>query len=81
MKIFRLLIISAGMLFSAGANSQNNQPADSLVAKLGKGFTSDTVSLKGAVLHYVKGGHGPCIILIHGFPQDWYEYHKVMPDN
>jgi len=31
------------------------------------------------VLHYVRGGSGPAVILLHGFPQDWYEYHQVMP--
>jgi pimeloyl-ACP methyl ester carboxylesterase len=25
------------------------------------------------------GGQGPAIILIHGFPQDWFEYHAIMP--
>ena len=35
--------------------------------------------MNGTVLHYVRGGSGPAVILLHGFPQDWYEYHQVMP--
>jgi pimeloyl-ACP methyl ester carboxylesterase len=31
------------------------------------------------VLYYVRGGHEPTVILIHGFPQDWYEFHAIMP--
>jgi pimeloyl-ACP methyl ester carboxylesterase len=30
-------------------------------------------------LHYVRGGKGPTIILIHGFPQDWFEYRPILP--
>jgi pimeloyl-ACP methyl ester carboxylesterase len=44
------------------------------------GFQPGTAALNGTVLHYVRGGHGPAIILIHGFPQDWLEYRSIMPD-
>ena len=30
-------------------------------------------------MHYVKMGEGPLLILLHGWPQTWYEWHKVMP--
>jgi len=30
-------------------------------------------------LHYVRGGRGSAVILIHGFPEDWVEYRAVMP--
>jgi pimeloyl-ACP methyl ester carboxylesterase len=30
-------------------------------------------------LHYVRGGTGSAVILLHGFPEDWYAYHRVMP--
>jgi len=43
------------------------------------GFQSGTAAVNGTVLHYVRGGHGPAIILIHGFPQDWFEYRSIMP--
>jgi pimeloyl-ACP methyl ester carboxylesterase len=45
----------------------------------GAGFHSGTASVNGTVLHYVSGGHGPAIVLIHGFPQDWLEYRSIMP--
>jgi pimeloyl-ACP methyl ester carboxylesterase len=47
--------------------------------QLGKGFTSEIETVNGITLHYVRGGEGPALILIHGFPQDWFEYHAVMP--
>jgi pimeloyl-ACP methyl ester carboxylesterase len=48
-------------------------------AGLGKDFVSETAAVNGTKLHYVRGGKGPSVILIHGFPQDWFEYHTVMP--
>jgi pimeloyl-ACP methyl ester carboxylesterase len=35
--------------------------------------------VSGTRLHYVRGGRGPAIILMHGFPEDWVEYRAVMP--
>jgi len=53
--------------------------ADPAVAALGSGFDSDTAQVNGTTLHYVRGGAGPAIILLHGFPEDWYAYHRIMP--
>jgi pimeloyl-ACP methyl ester carboxylesterase len=49
------------------------------VASLGPGFVSEAVLVNEATIHYVRGGAGPSVILIHGFPQDWYAFHKIMP--
>jgi pimeloyl-ACP methyl ester carboxylesterase len=43
------------------------------------GFTSEMVSVNGTSLHYVRGGDGPPVILIHGMPEDWTEYRAIMP--
>jgi len=44
----------------------------------GRGFVSGTAQANGTTLHYV-GGTGSAVILLHGFPEDWYGYHRVMP--
>ncbi len=31
-------------------------------------------------LHYVKAGSGPLIIFLHGFPEFWYAWRKVLPE-
>jgi pimeloyl-ACP methyl ester carboxylesterase len=59
--------------------SSPRQMADPAVAALGSGFVSDTARVNGATLYYVRGGAGPAIILLHGFPEDWYAYHRIMP--
>lgn len=53
----------------------NKNPEDIF---LGKAFKSDTVGVQGADIYCVSGGRGRPIIFIHGFPQDWYEFSKVM---
>jgi pimeloyl-ACP methyl ester carboxylesterase len=69
------------LLGCGGAHGQTpvKQRIDPAVAKLGAGFVSNTAKLNGMTLHYVQGGAGPAVILLHGFPQDWYAYHRIMP--
>jgi pimeloyl-ACP methyl ester carboxylesterase len=63
------------------AVAMNSAPARAEIPESGSGagFHSGTASVNGTVLHYVSGGHGPAIVLIHGFPQDWLEYRSIMP--
>ena len=42
-------------------------------------FSHRMASVNGIQLHYVIGGHGPPVVLIHGFPETWYEWRHVMP--
>ena len=53
--------------------------SQSQVTGLGESFVSQNVEVNGTSLHYVRGGSGPAVILLHGFPEDWYEFHKIMP--
>jgi pimeloyl-ACP methyl ester carboxylesterase len=42
-------------------------------------FSHNTVSVNGIQLHYVMGGEGDPVVLLHGWPETWYGWHKVMP--
>jgi pimeloyl-ACP methyl ester carboxylesterase len=55
------------------------QRIDPGLASLGGGFVSETAQVNATTLHYVRGGAGSAVILLHGFPEDWYAYHRVMP--
>ncbi|MEV5573148.1 alpha/beta hydrolase [Spirillospora sp. NPDC052269] len=44
------------------------------------GFREGFVNVDGGSLHYVRGGSGPALVLLHGWPETWYEWHDVMPD-
>jgi pimeloyl-ACP methyl ester carboxylesterase len=43
------------------------------------GFTSIDREIDGVRLHVVTGGHGPLVLLVHGFGQSWYEWRQLMP--
>lgn len=45
-----------------------------------EGFESHFAEIDGVTLHYVKGGSGPLVYLVHGFGQSWYEWHQLMPE-
>jgi pimeloyl-ACP methyl ester carboxylesterase len=55
------------------------QPPDPALAALGSGFISETAQVNRTTLHYVRGGTGSAVILLHGFPEDWNAYHRIMP--
>src|SRR5262245_6262591 len=42
-------------------------------------FTSRYVNANGVHLHTVIGGKGPPLLLVHGWPQTWYQWRLVMP--
>jgi pimeloyl-ACP methyl ester carboxylesterase len=42
-------------------------------------FSHHMASVNGIQIHYVKGGQGDPIVLLHGFPQSWYEWRHIMP--
>ncbi|MGW5656891.1 alpha/beta fold hydrolase [Streptomyces humi] len=46
------------------------------------GFTHRWVDADGVRLHAVEGGQPdrPAVVLLAGFPQTWWAWHKVMPD-
>jgi pimeloyl-ACP methyl ester carboxylesterase len=37
-----------------------------------------SAQLNGIKQHYVKAGSGPAVMLLHGWPQTWYEWRHVM---
>jgi pimeloyl-ACP methyl ester carboxylesterase len=43
------------------------------------GFKEASVGLPEGKLHYVAGGQGPVLILLHAFPEDWSEWRRVAP--
>lgn len=43
-------------------------------------FQHHEAQLPGVNLHYVREGSGPPLILLHGWPGFWWEWHKVIGD-
>jgi pimeloyl-ACP methyl ester carboxylesterase len=42
-------------------------------------LTEKTALVNGVALNYAAGGTGPAVILLHGYPQTWDMWRKVMP--
>jgi pimeloyl-ACP methyl ester carboxylesterase len=62
---------------SAGPGSVTTAPG--LPAGFTKTFTSRIVQAGGIRQHVVIGGDGPPLLLVHGWPQNWYAWRLLMP--
>jgi pimeloyl-ACP methyl ester carboxylesterase len=43
-------------------------------------FSHHLATVNGIQLHYVIGGKGEPVVLLHGWPETWYSWRYVMPD-
>jgi pimeloyl-ACP methyl ester carboxylesterase len=42
--------------------------------------THHHAAVNGLTLHYVTAGEaGPPLLLVHGFPETWWAFHKLIP--
>ncbi len=61
----------------AGPGSVSGAP--NLPAGFTDTFESRYVQAGDVRLHAVVGGHGPALLLVHGWPETWYAWRLVMP--
>jgi pimeloyl-ACP methyl ester carboxylesterase len=43
-------------------------------------FTEQTARVGDVTINYVRGGQGSTLVLLHGYPQTWYMWRKVLPE-
>jgi len=43
------------------------------------GFIAEKIRTSGATIHTLRGGSGPPLLLVHGYPQTHVEWHKIAP--
>ncbi len=60
---------------TATASAQVSRSAEQIPA----GFTEHKTKAGAVAINYVIGGHGPTLVLLHGYPQTWYMWRHVMP--
>ena len=63
----------------AGALTAPTAQAQPPATNLFPGFETRKVQTAGATIHVVRGGSGPPLLLIHGYPQTHAEWHKIAP--
>ena len=75
-----LISIVFGATLGSTANAANADTATTHVTTgVPPGFKSATADLGDIKIHYVIGGSGPPLLLVHGWPETWYEWRKMMP--
>lgn len=42
-------------------------------------WTHGTADVNGVRMHYVREGHGAPLILLHGWPEFWWGWHRNIP--
>lgn len=70
--------LGAGVALGASTAGPGTAAADTREASL-PGFQHNYAQVNGVRLHYVTGGRGEPLVLLPGWPQTWWEYHKIMP--
>jgi pimeloyl-ACP methyl ester carboxylesterase len=79
--------IMMALLGTGVANAVTTTPAWSRASSQGvsaqnpylAGFRQGKAAASGGSLHYVIGGSGPVLVLLHGWPETWWEWRNVMP--
>ena len=83
-----ILIVATGIFVVSFLILNQNQVAIAQQPFVSKGISFDIdnvtfshhmASVNGVQIHYVIGGHGDPLVLLHGWPQTWYEWRHVMP--
>jgi pimeloyl-ACP methyl ester carboxylesterase len=81
-----------GLLFLAACSKKNDAATedtklttvtDSTVvqpAPAPANFKHQTATVNGIKVHYVIGGTGEPLVLVHGFGQNWYMWNRIMPE-
>src|SRR6266566_7395868 len=64
---------------SFGPLKERNAMTTPLPPQLQSQFSHQTAHVNGIDVHYVIGGQGFPVVLLHGWPQTWYEWRKIMP--
>jgi pimeloyl-ACP methyl ester carboxylesterase len=73
-KMIIFMTILLVMAVSKNSHAQSVKPAAPP-----PGFQNRYTTVNGIKLHYVIGGEGEPLLLIHGFGQNWFMWNRIMP--
>src|SRR5689334_7405776 len=74
------LLVPTGGEFSGGSIGQRAMPVIEPAGATVPGATHHVTELNGAGLHHVSAGVGGSpILLVHGWPETWWAFRKLIP--
>lgn len=85
MRLFMAISMTAMMAAGAISTAEAQTPkpvaarSDAVLVKSLPGFQNGYADVNGTRLHYVIGGEGAPLVLLPGWPQTWWQFHKIMP--
>jgi pimeloyl-ACP methyl ester carboxylesterase len=53
--------------------------SDAALVRTLPGFQNGYATVNGVRIHYVAGGSGSAVVLLPGWPETWWAWHKIMP--
>jgi pimeloyl-ACP methyl ester carboxylesterase len=62
------------------AQSAAHHPAGDTTPKPPAGFTERKIKVADVGINFVEGGDGATLVLLHGYPETWYDWRKVLPE-
>jgi len=85
-RILKITVMLIAFTFYAYTSFSKNVIDQATIAKVTKpalppnGFSNQYAIVNGVKIHYVIGGHGTPLMLVHGFPQNWYMWNRLLPE-
>lgn len=62
------------------SHESKNEEAVTIPAEPPAGFKHQLTTVDGVNIHYVIGGTGEPLVLLHGFAQNWYMWNRILPE-
>lgn len=78
-RLIAFAALATAVLLASTTRAQASDPAQMSEREFDRTFTHRTADVNGVKMHYVTGGKGDPVVLLHGFPQTWRAWRKVMP--
>ena len=82
--LYAALIISVTTVLFIGKahamQTSNGTAKISRPASPPEGFKHQYAMVNGVKIHYVTGGKGEPLLLVHGFGQNWYMWNRLLPE-
>lgn len=74
-----VLLTACGPTTEAVDRPADHEAATHGDAEFSARFRHEFADVDGVRMHYVTGGSGPALVLLHGWPQTWYSWREIMP--